>query len=144
MQSLLSLLMASALVDTRLLAKPQDYSNNRAEWPLFKFTVKTYIGAVDEEMLESFNAAEQTTDIIPLARLSEKKRAHARAIMYILVSCLRGSSLQLAMNVEASNGLETWRLLVKREEPTEGSTQVAQLMAILKTTFTGGIANMAN
>ena len=79
-----------------------------------------------------------------MAKLSELKRQHSRAVMYILVSCLRGSSLQLAMNVEESNGLEAWRMLVKREEPTEGSTQVAQLMCILKTTFTGGVPTLVN
>ena len=35
--------------------------------------------------------------------------------------CQDGSTIQLAMNVESFNGLECWRLLVQREEPSVGS-----------------------
>ena len=43
------------------------------------------------------------------------------------------------MNVENNNGIEAWRQLVRREEPTEGAAQVSQLTRILGTTFLGGI-----
>jgi len=129
--------MTASIVDTKLLQKPPKYSNVRSEWPLFKFTFKTYIGAVDEVLLEILTNAEAITVPIAMADISEEHRKLSRTMMYILVSCLAGSALQLAMNVESANGLEAWRLLVRREEPQEGSTQVATLMSILRTTFQG-------
>ena len=130
------------LVDTKLLAKPPKYSNNRADWPLFKFMVRTYVGAVSEEISEAMNTAEAQEQPIAMVNLNAPMKAHSRTLMYILVSCLQGSALQMAMNTEASNGLEAWRSLVKREEPTEGSTQVAMLMTILRTSFSGGLGNL--
>ena len=133
---------ANALVDTRLLQKPPKYDNKRSEWALFKFVLRAYVGAISEEMLELMTAAEQETAIIRLDGLRDNARAHSRTLMYVLVSCLQGSALQLAMNTEQNNGLEAWRCLVKREEPTEGSTQVASLMGILRTQFAGGMAEL--
>jgi len=48
----------------------------------------------------------------------------------------------MAMNAEISNGLEAWRGLVKREEPTEGSTQFAVLMTIMRAQFSGGMQGL--
>ena len=50
---------------------------------------------------------------------------------------LRNQSLQLLMNCESGNGLEAWRLLVRNEESSSGSTRVAHLTALLRTTFSG-------
>ena len=136
--------MAASIVDTRLLQKPPRYTNLRAEWPLFKFTFKTYCGAVDESLLEILTNAESIAVPITMADISEEHRKLSRTVMYILVSCMQGSALQLAMNVESSNGLEAWRLLVRREEPQEGSTQVATLMSILRTTFQGGTSGLVD
>ena len=49
---------AQGLVDTKLLSRPPRYSNNRAEWPLFKFMMRTYVGAISEELLDAMNQAE--------------------------------------------------------------------------------------
>ena len=135
---------APSLVDTRLLTKPPRYSSVRSEWPLFKFMMQTYVGAISDELLEAMTAAEGQTAMIAMARLSEINKQRARTLMYILVSSLAGSALQVAMNTETSNGLEAWRVLVRREEPTEGSTQVAMLMTILRTSFAVGIAALTD
>jgi len=37
------------------------------------------------------------------------------------------------------NGLECWRLLVQKVEPSVGSAQAAQLTSILRTTFAGDL-----
>ena len=124
------------------MARPPRYTNNKSEWPLFKFMLRTYMGAVSEDLLEAMNTAEAEEAIVTMQRLSAKAKAHSRTLMYILVSSLQGSALQMAMNTETSNGLEAWRCLVKREEPTEGSTQVAMLMTILRTSFSGGLHNL--
>ena len=125
-----------------MLSRPPRYSNNRAEWPLFKFMMRTYVGAISEELLDAMNQAEAQAGPIVLARLNDEHRTYSRTLMYVLVSSLQGSALQMAMNTEISNGLEAWRGLVKREEPTEGSTQVAVLMTIMRAQFTGGMQGL--
>ena len=130
---------APQLVDTRLLAKPQKYSNNKAEWTAWKFSMYCYIGAVAQSLLQKMQAVEAMTVPLVLASMTPEEQMESRTLMFILSGCLAGSAIQLAMNVESFNGLECWRLLVQREEPSVGSAQVATLTAILRIVFSGDI-----
>ena len=125
------------VIDTRLLGKPRVYSNNRADWPGFKFVTKSYVGAVSARTLSRMEMAESATAPVPLNVMNEEERQDARTLNFILSQILSGPSLQLLMNCETGNGLEAWRLLVRSEEPSSGSAQVAHLTVLLRTTFTG-------
>ena len=126
-----------SLLDTKLLGRPGAYDGNRSDWHGWKFVMKSYFGAMNEELLSLLNGAEDETRPISLERMSADKQKMARTVAYVLSQTLKGSCLQLLMNTESLNGFEAWRQLVKREEPSEGSAQVAQLTAILKFAFTG-------
>ena len=129
--------MAAPIVDTRVLGKPSPYSNNKAEWPEFQFTLKSYVGAISEQLFNMMERSESMDGQIKLATLSEEERKASRTLMYILNGVLQGSAKRLLMNTESHNGIEAYRLLCKREDPTSGSVQVAQHTNILKTKFSG-------
>ena len=127
----------AAIVDTKILPKPDKYRNQKSEWPEFHFSLKTYVGAISEQLLAAMTDAERQEGVILTASLDEAHVQMARTLMFILSASLEGSSKRLIMNVEGHNGLEAWRLLCRREEPTSGAVQVAQLTTILRTAFTG-------
>ena len=60
-------------------------------------------------------------------------------LAYILAQTVTGSSLQLVMNAEAHNGMESLRLAVQREAPTGGTAQVQPVTAPLQTRFSGRV-----
>ena len=129
--------MAAPIVDTRILGKPQAYSNNKAEWPEFQFTLKSYVGAISEGILNMMERAETMDAPVKLGTLTEEERRASRTLMYILNGVLQGSGKRLLMNTEAHNGIEAYRVLCKREDPSTGNVQVAQLSRILATRFSG-------
>ena len=129
--------MAGQLIDTRVLGKPHAYSNNRVEWPEFQFTLKSYVGAISEAILDMMEKSEAIDSPIKMSTLTEEERQASRTLMYILNGVLTGASKRLLMNTEAHNGIEAYRQLCKREDPSSGSVQVAQLTNILRTKFSG-------
>ena len=139
MVRLLLLLLAMAapgLVDTRLLDKPRTYGGNKSEWTSWKYVLRSYLGAVNPELLQPLQESEAALTPIALDALEEKQQANARTISFVLSQVLVGAPLQLIMNISDMNGFEMWRQLVKAEEPSVGAAQVTQLTSILSTKFT--------
>ena len=127
----------ASIVDTKILPKPDKYSNQKSDWPEFHFSLKTYVGALSDKILQAMKDAETQMNPILLSTLGEEHRQMTRTVMFILSASLQGSSKRLIMNVESHNGLEAWRLLCRREEPSSGAVQVSQLTNILRISFSG-------
>ena len=47
-----------ASVDTKLISKPETFSDEDAEWPRWSLTLGAYLGAVSGRMLELLGSAE--------------------------------------------------------------------------------------
>jgi len=127
----------ASVVDTKILPRPERYSNQKSDWPEFHFSLKTYVGALSDQLLAAMNSAENMTAPVLIASMDEEHRQMTRTLMFILSASLQGSAKRLIMNVEHHNGLEAWRLLCRREEPSSGAVQVSQLTSILRTSFSG-------
>ena len=131
------------LVDTKLLGKPKPYSGQRSDWQQWKYVFKAYLGALDTQLAQSVDLAEQQQDPIPYEPLSEAKKQHSRTLTFILCQVLTVASLQLVMSVPGYRGLEARRRLVKQEEPATGAAQVTQLTGVLNAKFDGGARTFA-
>ena len=119
----------------RILGKLDSYKGDRDHWHTWKFAFKCYIGALSPGMLARLNVVETSATPVQLASLTEDEQGDARQLAFLLSQTLKASALTLLMNVEDQNGFEAWRRLSQREDPTTGSTQVAKLQALLKSTF---------
>jgi hypothetical protein len=127
--------MTSSAIDTKLLGKPNKYGGMRADWPSWKYVFKAYVGAVNVLMLERLEASEGTVGPITLVGIGQESKQEAMTLSFILAQTLQGPPLHMLMNVEAYNGFEAWRRLVKKEEPALGSAQISQLTAIMRYSF---------
>ena len=125
------------IIDTRVLGKPTPYSNQKPEWPEFQFTLKSYVGAISQQMLGMMLQAETMEGPIRLETLTPEEQVLSRTLMYLLSGVLQGSAKRLLMNTQSNNGMEAYRMLCKREDPSSGSVQVAHLSNILKMQFSG-------
>ena len=106
---------APGLVDTRLLGKPRTYGGNKAEWTQWKYVLRSYLGAVNPDLLQPLQESEVALNPIVLDALEDKQQGNARTISFVLSQVLVGAPLQLIMNVSDMNGFEMWRQLVKAE-----------------------------
>jgi len=134
-----------ALVDTRFLSKPKSYGGAPGDdWPGFKFGLLCYIGALSEELVEHTRQAAAHPVPLNYQALSDAGKSNSRTLMFILSGCLTGNALRLVMNAggELNHGLEAWRQLVQREEPSSGASQVQMLLGILKFQGTGRVENL--
>jgi len=75
------------LVDTKLLGKPEKYNNDRATWPEFSFSIRSYVGAISSDLLEAMTKAEALPAPIRLVDLNTQHKEYARSLMYILSAC---------------------------------------------------------
>lgn len=103
--------MADALVGTRLLGTPPNYNSMRSEWSLLNFTLRTYLGATNGNLLRYATNIDGHNDPLHLSRMTKVEQTNSRTLVDILAKCLAGSSRQLAMNVDSMNGLEAQRFL---------------------------------
>ena len=91
---------------------------------------------MDTALHAALELAEAQSVPLDFATFGASAKQQARTMSYILSQVLQGGPLQLVMN-SGHYGLETWRSLVKQEEPASGASQVAALTLILNTKFTG-------
>ena len=54
----------------RMVGRPGAYSGNRAEWHGWKFVMKAFFGATDENLLAATNAAEVRAQPLGMASLT--------------------------------------------------------------------------
>ena len=103
-------------MDTRLIGRPKAYGLNRGEWTQWKYVLRSYLGAVNPDLLQPLQESEVALNPIVLEALEEKQQANARTISFVLSQILFGAPLQLIMNVSDMSGFEMWMPLVKAEE----------------------------
>ncbi len=96
------------LVDTCLLGLPKTYSGSKSEWAQWKFVFKSYIGAVDQNLLTSMDTAEAQNTALDFNTYGPVAQQHARTLSYILSQVVTNGPLQILMN-SGPNGLEAWR-----------------------------------
>ena len=77
-----------------------------------------YIGAIPTYLLRVVDAVESQTAAVAMSGMIPAEQHESRQLAYILAQTLTGSNIQLVMNAESYNGVESWRLIVRREEPT--------------------------
>lgn len=107
------------------------YDGDKSQWPPFKFVLCSLIGAKNPEMLQRMTQAAALTEPIVMGSLSDEDRQMSRKLMFALSQVLGPTSLTLVMNIDDGNGLEAWRSLVSREDPSDGISLVSQLLSML-------------
>lgn len=118
--------------DSKLLACVPKYSGPTEEWPAWRFSFEAFVGNQQERTLDQMLIAEKMVRPILTSEFSAEDAAMSKALFFIITMVVRGPPLQAIMMVEGRNGFEAWRLLVQRESPSTGMTQVIRHLDILR------------
>ena len=117
-------------MDGRLLGRLRSCSGNAQEWNAVKFDFKSYVGVVAPSILTAVDRAEPMSDPQAVDGLSEEDGHITRSLSFLLARVLPGPTLQIVMNVGEQNGLESWRLLVRADQPVTGANRIAPMQSI--------------
>ena len=124
-------------IDTRLLGKPETFVGEEAKFKDWTTITRSYCALVNPLLREEMKDAETRNTPILRANL-EDAEAEASAEMYhLLLHLTRGSALDIVTGAGEFEGLESWRLLVKRFDPTLKSRFAGNLLEIMNWDFGG-------
>ena len=124
-----------SVVDTRLLGRPSTFGGAEAEWPDWAFSVRAYGAAIDGAFPVAMEAASRSSAAVSITNLNKTEQNVARQLFFMLAMMTKGPALAIVRQAEISgggpNGLEAWRLLVRRYEPEAATRTLGLLQQIL-------------
>ena len=107
-----------SVVDTRLLGRPTTFGGAEAEWPDWAFSMRAYGAAIDAAFPVAMEAASRAGAPVLVTALGGHEQNVARQLFFMLAMMTKGPALAIVRQAEISgggpNGLEAWRLLVRR------------------------------
>ena len=122
-------------VDTRLLGRPSTFGGAKAEWPDWSFSMRAYGAAIDAAFLGAMEVASRATAPVLVTTLGVPEQNVARQLFFMLAMMTKGPALAIVRLAEINgggpNGLEAWRLLVRRYQPEASTRTLGLLQQIL-------------
>ena len=128
--------MAEGREDEAATLKPAIFSGLEPDWTEWSFVMKAYACSKLEHGEALLQAAEAIGDErdIGLAAIQARNAAaaqEAKRFFFMLVMTVKGPGQAILRSVEASNGVEAWRALVKRYEPATAMRAQSIMQAVL-------------
>ena len=124
-----------SVVDTRLLGRPSTFGGAEAEWPDWAFSMRAYGAAIDAAFPGAMEVASRATAPVLVTTHGVPEQNVARQLFFMLAMMTKGPALAIVRQAEISgggpNGLEAWRLLVRRYEPEASTRTLGLLQQIL-------------
>ena len=124
-----------SVVDTRLLGRPSTFGGAEAEWSDWSFSMRAYGAAIDAAFPGAMEVASRATAPVLVTTLGVPEQNVARQLFFMLAMMTKGPALAIVRQAEISgrgpNGLEAWRLLVRRYEPEASTRTLGLLQQIL-------------
>eukprot|EP00971_Amphidinium_carterae_P005032 100805-Amphidinium_carterae.2 len=121
------------LMDTKL-GKPAEFSGKG--WEDFAFKFESYLTMLDPGMtawLRQVKADTSTT--YPLTSMTAAERQRAAQAYYALVMLCKEAPLGVVRLAEHANGVEAYRLLMRRYDPRGKSRGLARLAKLISPSF---------
>ena len=125
-----------SLVDTRGVAKPITFSGDDKRFHVWMIKTTNFIVGVYPDFKEALEWAAECPDVIgegvvdevladPAGELYVEDVKHKSAQLYsLLQSVLEGEPFEMSVYVVTGNGLELWRRLSKKYDPTTGHRRI--------------------
>ena len=124
-----------SVVDTRLLGRPSTFGGAEADWPDWAFSMRAYGAAIDAAFPGAMEIPSRATAPVLVTTLGVPEQNVARQLFFMLAMMTKGPALAIVRQVEISdggpNGLEAWRLLVRRYAPEASTRTLGLLQQIL-------------
>ena len=124
-----------SVVDTRLLGRPSTFGGAEAEWPDWAFSMRAYGAAIDAAFPDAMEVASRAVAPVLVTTLGVPEQNVALQLFFMLAMMTKGPAFAIVRQAEISgggpNGLEAWRLLVRRYEPEAATRTLGLLQQIL-------------
>ena len=106
------------------------------QWEDWKFTLESWVKAVDPEMyLDMKRVAQNAEEAIDWNELSDARMVKSLRLFGVLASYLRGRALKLIKHTPEENGYEAWRLLLRDMQPSTRQRALALMTQLSRITF---------
>jgi hypothetical protein len=123
---------STGTIDTRSLGKPDHFDGDEKKWEDWKVVMLAYCSVLDNRLGRIMNElVEGSSRDLAAVGLDAADRARSAQLWYILVMLCRGSPLTLVTNAGAQEGFLAWEKLIGYFDPTTGTRQAGQLLALL-------------
>ena len=115
---------------------PSTYKEERDGFLEFRTKMRSWIGALDNEILEKMNEIEKDREAAQdMEDYTEEGKAQARKLHSILTSYTKGRPLRTIKQVASENGFEAWRMLVEEHQPHTRARSLQLLNSVLNHKF---------
>ena len=126
------------LLDTRTLAKPQNFSGEEKDWPGWQFSFLSYVALLSPRMAELIAEAGRLAVPIGLSDMDEESSLLANQLFHILVMLMpKGKPVFLLMASERGNGFAAYLEVNLEMEPKIGGRHAAMLAGLIDPGWTG-------
>ena len=112
------------------LERVGDFSGDLSSWRRWAFTFRGYIGAQSVEAVQLIRAVEVLHE--PGILTDPAKKAIDQNLYFALAMVLKGTALDILMNVPEGDGLECWRRMAQRFEPRTAGHGRVRLIDIIE------------
>jgi hypothetical protein len=112
---------------SRLVGKPETFSNDKPAFSEWSFVMASYISAMSNEMGRLMVEAGDQSDRISLVRLVTESMPYAAQPFQILLRQCREEALEAIMAVESGSGFEAWLQLKRDSRPRSNSANRGRL-----------------
>jgi len=133
--------LVGALVDTRVLGKPDHFSGDATKFADWSFKLKAYMAAIDHRYQSCFAIAESSAAPVLIVNLDPAEAALSTQLYYVLVMLVTETALNKCHNAGINEGFERWRQFVLEWEPRLQTRHVGLLMQVLSYQFDGELSN---
>jgi hypothetical protein len=123
---------STSLFDAKSIGKPPSFSGEEAHWQDWKFRMESFVGSLDDTMLQEMVTAATAPDEVPLTGMTPETQRRSRQLYYALVMVLSRGALSQIKSSEKHNGFEAYRLLHRRYEVQNAGRYMAMLQQILE------------
>jgi hypothetical protein len=129
-------------IDTRLLGKPETFHGEEVKFKDWTTITRSYCALVNPVLRIEMKDAETSQAPILRVNLGDEEAEASAELYHLLLHLTRGPALDIVAGAGEFEGLEAWRLLVKRYDPTLKSRFAGNLLEIMNWDFGGADAIM--
>ena len=118
--------------------KPETRSEELQKWEDWKFSMETFIGVVDGEMLRDMKEASASPRMLRMSEWDLDRQDRSEKLFSLLSTLLRNRPLQLLRGVADNNGYEAWRVLYRDMQPPTRQRSLALVQSLNRLKFEAG------
>ncbi|CAK8994567.1 unnamed protein product, partial [Durusdinium trenchii] len=117
------------------LFAPDTRQDELTKWGDWRFQFETFVGAIDDGLLQLMKRAEKLDTRIEMTSLTAPERILSERLYSLLSGLMKNRPLRLVRGIPLQNGLESWRVLTRDLQPKTRQRALALVQALNRVQF---------